>query len=64
MSNVITKKNILDVAAVASYINVSQTKIYRLVNANQIPHFRIDTKILFDKSDVDIWIKSKKVSVN
>lgn len=45
---------------VAEYLNVSLGQIRKLVRLNRIPYYKIETKLLFDKYDIDNWWQSKR----
>lgn len=46
----------------AAYLKVSKSTLYKLTSENAIPFFRPGgKKILFDKSDLDNWVRSKRV---
>jgi len=49
-------KNTLDVAEVAALLGVSHTTIYKLVREQQIPHFRVRSRIFFRLDSINEWI--------
>ena len=56
---------ILTVKEAASYMRSSDWKIYMMVKAGQIPHFRVGGKILFRKETLDQWMAGQeRKSVN
>ncbi|WP_138416618.1 helix-turn-helix domain-containing protein [Aquibacillus sediminis] len=52
----------LTVKAVANYLNVHTDTIYALVRENEIPHFRIRSKILFSQVAIDNWIYEQQAN--
>jgi excisionase family DNA binding protein len=51
----------MTVAEVAKKIGVSCSKLYQLVSARAIAHYRIGGKIVFFDSDVDAYLASCRV---
>lgn len=45
---------------IAEYLNISLGQIRKLVRLNRIPYYKIETKLLFDKTDIDNWLQTKK----
>lgn len=52
--------NMLDVKQLSEYLNISISLIRKLVRKNEIPHNKIGAKLLFPKSDIDIWLKNNQ----
>ena len=49
----------------AKILNVSQTTIYRIIEARKIPFYRVSGSIRFDKKDVANYLNEKRVeSIN
>lgn len=46
---------ILDVKALAKYLNVSSSYIYKMTSTNQIPHSKKGKKLYFDKEKITYW---------
>lgn len=51
----------MTVEELGTYIGASTVKVYAMVRANQIPHYRIGSKILFRKTTIDKWISEQEV---
>ena len=51
----------MTVKEMASYLGVHLDTVYKMARANEIPHFRIRSKILFSKDTVDAWIEDQQV---
>jgi len=54
---------VMTVAEAAKRIGVSASKLYQLVAARRIAHYRIDGKIVFSEEDVASYLESCHVSV-
>jgi excisionase family DNA binding protein len=53
----------MDVNELASYLKMSISHVYTLTSKREIPHIKVlGKKLLFDKSEILEWLKSKKVS--
>ena len=57
-------KIIFNVKQVSKYLNVSESCIRKAIRENKIPHFRIMSKILFDKSKIDDFISDNNFITN
>lgn len=55
------EKTALSIAEVAALLSVSKTKLHAMVQAGQIPHWRIGASIRFDPQAVANWLESKQV---
>ena len=53
----------LNVAENAGYLGIKTSTVYSLVEAKQIPHYRIGRQIRFKKSDIDEWMEKRKEEV-
>lgn len=49
-------ENLIGVPELAERLGVSASLIYKLVEAKQIPHYRIASAIRFDPADIDAWL--------
>jgi len=52
------EKVYLNVSQLSQYIFLSVPAIYQRVANDTIPHSRIGTRIIFEKSEIDAWIKT------
>ncbi len=57
------KSALMDLKQLSEYINLSTSRIYKMVAKKEIPHVRIASKILFSKEDIDNWVEERKVSI-
>lgn len=53
------EKEYLTVKELCEWIRLSQSKVYSLINNNEIPYSRIGGKILFNREKINIWIESQ-----
>lgn len=51
-----TSSQWLDVSGTANYFHISMGQIYKLISSGQIPHKRLNGKILFNKKQLDFWL--------
>lgn len=52
----------LDLDAAAKYLGISKSHLYQLTSKGLIGHFKpAGKKIYFDKSDLDVYLKRKRV---
>lgn len=53
---------VFTVKEVAEYLHCSVSTIRGLVRKNEIPYFRIGSKLCFKKEAVDLWIHNQEMS--
>ena len=57
------KSDYMDVNELASFLKMSVSHIYTLTSRKEIPHMKVlGKKLLFDKSEILDWLRTKKVS--
>jgi excisionase family DNA binding protein len=57
------KSDYLNVTELSEYLKMSTSHIYSLTSRKEIPHIKVlGKKLLFEKSEILNWLKSKKVS--
>ncbi|KZN99389.1 helix-turn-helix domain-containing protein [Pseudobacillus badius] len=44
----------------ADYLGVTRETIYRMVRKNEIPHFKIRSRIFFSKETIEAWIRDQE----
>ena len=49
----------MGVPGVADYIGCSESMVRKLVRTNEIPFYKLGTKLVFRKSVIDWWISNK-----
>lgn len=53
----------LNVSEVSKMLKMSVSHIYTLTSTKKIPHIKLlGKKLLFDKKEIEKWLKSKSVS--
>lgn len=48
----------LDMDRVSEYLCHSKSYIYKKVRTNEIPHYKLGKRTLFDREEIDQWVKS------
>jgi excisionase family DNA binding protein len=43
----------LDVNGLADYIHMSESYVYKMVSKNSIPHIKLGTRTLFERTQID-----------
>jgi excisionase family DNA binding protein len=62
--NSITEFNkILTIPEVASYLKISKSNVYYLVQKRKIPHIRIQRNVRIFETDLIEWLKKQKEDV-
>lgn len=52
----------LTVPEVAKLLRMSRQTIYNMVKAGDLPHFRVGTKVRFNRADLDALMQTKRVT--
>jgi excisionase family DNA binding protein len=50
----------VDVAGAAEHLACKRQRIYDLVHAKRIPHHRDGSRLLFRRSELDVWLADKR----
>jgi excisionase family DNA binding protein len=50
------EKRFLNVQDLTEYIHMSESYVYKKVMKNAIPHIKLGTRTLFEKSQIDNWV--------
>ena len=53
-----------DITAAAAYLGMTEKAVRRKVERGQIPHIRIDGRIRFDFTDLDLWMRRHRIEAN
>ena len=61
MSQQVVEARVLTVKQTAQYIGMSVWFVRELVYGRKVPYVLLGTKIMFDRSDLDDYLESKKV---
>ena len=48
----------LDVQNLAEYIHLSKSYVYKMVSNKSIPHIKLRTRTLFERNQIDNWVRS------
>jgi excisionase family DNA binding protein len=48
----------LDVQELTDYIHMSESYVYKMVSKNSIPHIKLGTRTLFERNQIDNWVRS------
>ena len=59
MSGQETLDPIMTVPETAEYLKLSKSKVYYLVQRNQIPHLKIGKNVRIRKEDLLVWLEEK-----
>ncbi len=54
-------KDFLTLQEACSYLGMSKSKIYKLTSNRVIPHYKVENKLMFNKKELNDWIKDYKV---
>ena len=57
-----SEKIVFNVEELSKYLHTSQSSIRKLVREKNIPHYRILSRIFFDKESIDTWINNQETS--
>lgn len=58
----VLNKEFLDLKEATSYLNISESLLYKLVHRRAISFYKPARKLFFKKRDLDDWVLSKKQS--
>jgi excisionase family DNA binding protein len=53
------RKITLDVKELCGLLGISQTTVYAMVRQNEVPHFKVRGKILFNRQVVEAWTRGE-----
>ena len=54
---------IMNTEETANYLKISMPTLYKMIQRDEIPYVRLDSRILFRKYPIDAFLKSKEVNV-
>jgi excisionase family DNA binding protein len=46
----------MDISQLALYIHLSKSSIYKMIGSKRIPHHKIQSRLLFEKQEIDLWV--------
>ena len=47
---------VMTVSEVSDYLRINRATVYKMIKANQIPHFRIGSDYRFNRAAIDAWM--------
>ena len=50
------EKRFLNVQELIDYIHMSESYVYKMVSKQSIPHIKLGTRTLFERSQIDNWV--------
>jgi excisionase family DNA binding protein len=53
--------NFLNINELSNLLELSVSNLYKLTSQKRIPHIKLGKKLLFEKGEIMIWLKNKKV---
>lgn len=62
VQNIEKDKRYLLVKDICKYLNVSDETIYKWIREGFIPAHRVGKRWMFDKDEIDCWVKSGKAA--
>lgn len=54
-------KNTLDLDEAALYTGYTKAYLYQMTSRREIPHFKRDRKLYFDKAELDRWLTASRI---
>ena len=60
-NTLLNQKKVLTVEELSECSGYAESYIYKLTSTKQIPHYKSNRKLFFDKDEIDNWIKRNKV---
>ena len=57
-------KEVLNVAEVGILLNLSSSRIYHLVSAREIPHYKKGKLVFFKKTEIEEWLLQDRIPTN
>ena len=58
------QKEILNFDEAAAYLNMSKSTLYKLTSKKEIPHYKPNRFVFFEKSELDKWIRAAVVKTD
>lgn len=60
--SIISAKSTLTLEEAAFYTGISKAHLYHLTSAKSIPHYKVGSRNVFDKTELDQWLKQNRVA--
>lgn len=58
----LNQKEIFTLDEAASYLQISRSALYKLTSRKQIPHYKPNKYVFFERSELDNWIRSSVIN--
>ena len=58
------QKEIFNFDEAAAYLNMSKSTLYKLPSKKEIPHYKPNRFVFFEKAELDKWIRSASVKTD
>lgn len=58
------RKDTMSVKQTAEYLGCCSDTVYTMARKNEIPHFKVRSRIFFSKTTIDAWISEQEISVS
>ena len=58
------QKEIFNFDEAAAYLNMSKSTLYKLTSKKEIPHYKPNRFVFFEKAELDKWIRSASVKTD
>ena len=58
------QKEIFNFDEAAAYLNMSKSTLYKLTSRKEIPHYKPNRFVFFEKSELDKWIRASVVKTD
>ncbi len=52
--------NLINIAEASQFLNLKKSRLRHMVFTKQIPFIKIGASVMFNKSDLEIWLSGKK----
>ncbi len=60
-NSLFNSKSILNIDEVSEFTGISKSTLYKLTSNREIPHYKKAKHLIFDKTEIEDWLKSNKV---
>lgn len=60
--SIISAKTALTMEEAVFYTGFSKSQLYHLTSTKRIPHYKVGTRAVFDKTELDQWLRQNRVA--
>ena len=57
------EKRYFSMIEAARYLTITRATLHRFVKGGEIPSYKLGTRRIFDKKDLDTWVHSKREKI-